>query len=83
MELNLARHVLRTAFRAERELEELLSLLKMQLNSDEYRRYALGIAAAIDAMNVALVKPALASHPELTDEIESSLISTLAISGSG
>ena len=70
MERDLARHVVGVAFRAGRELEELLRLLKQRLAPDEYRDYAVAIAGAIDTINVALLNRALATHPELAAEID-------------
>jgi hypothetical protein len=73
MQKDLARHLIRTAFRAGRELEELLPLLKQHLSAEEYARYASKIAVAMDAINIALLSPTLHSHPELRSEIEASL----------
>jgi hypothetical protein len=73
MKRELARHVIDTAFRAGRELEELLRLLKQHLSADEYQEYAMGVAAAIDAINVALLDKALRAYPDLEAEIEASL----------
>lgn len=73
MERELARHVVRVAFRAGGELEEVLRLLKQHLPADEYRDYAMGIAAAVDAINVALLNKVMAAHPDLEAEIEASL----------
>ena len=73
MEKDLARHVIRTAFRAGRELEEALHLLKQHTSGEDYGAYARKIAAAIDAINVALINPTLALYPEMKDEIEESI----------
>jgi hypothetical protein len=73
MEKDLARHVIRTAFRTTRELSTLLGLLKQHVSEEEYRRYARGIASAIDAANVALLDPTYASHPEVREEVEASI----------
>ena len=59
MELDLARHIIRTAFRAAGELGTLLLMLKQYLSEEEYQRYAKEIAAAIDAVNVALLNTPL------------------------
>ena len=73
MEKDVARHVIRVAFRTAAELQELMSLLKRQCSAEEYKGYALGFAAAIDGISVALTNKVLSSHPELTDEIETCL----------
>ena len=73
MEKDLARHIIRSVFRAERELEELLPILKPNLNAQDYEKYARGVAAAIDGINVNLLRRALSDRPELRDEIEQSL----------
>ncbi len=73
MDKNLARHVIRVAFRNARDLQDLLTLLKEQCSPDEYRSYASGIAAAIDSINVALTNKALSSWPDLASEIDADL----------
>jgi ribonuclease PH len=73
MDINLARHVIRSAFRSARELEDLMQMLKINISVEEYKDYALGIAAAIDGINVALLDKVLASHPELKDELKASM----------
>jgi hypothetical protein len=73
MDKNLARHVIRVAFRNSRQLQELLALLKERCSAEEYQDHAVAIAAAIDAINVALTNRALSSWPELAGEIEADL----------
>ena len=73
MDINIARHVIRTAFRSERELEELMQMLKAYCNAEEYKNYALGIAAAIDSINAALLVKIFSSYPELKKEVEVSI----------
>jgi hypothetical protein len=70
MDIEMARQVIKVAFRTCSELQELLPLLKERCGADEYKDYALGIAAAIDAIGVSLTNKALAAHPELVEEIE-------------
>jgi hypothetical protein len=43
------------------------------MSSEEYKDYSRGIAAAIDAIGVALINKALAAHPELNAEVEASI----------
>ena len=73
MDIDLAREVIRTAFRSGAELQTLLPVLKQRCSAEEYKSYALGIAAAIDAIGVELTNKALAAHPGLAAEIESSV----------
>lgn len=73
MEEDLARHVVRSVFRAERELAELMSFLKPNMETEEYKGYAKGIATAIDAINVNVLQKVLHVHPQLETEIETSL----------
>ena len=70
---DLARHVIRTAFGTTRELGTLLQTLKQHLSEDEYNRYAVAIAEAIDGVNVALLNTTFASYPELKGEVEASI----------
>ncbi|MCB1487938.1 MAG: hypothetical protein KDJ88_10830 [Bauldia sp.] len=70
---DLARHLVRAAFRSGRELEEGLALLKTTCEPDEYRDYAIGIAAAIDGIHAALLSKAIAAYPELEGEIETEI----------
>lgn len=69
----LARHLVRVAFRSGRELEGALGVLKAACEPDEYRDFAKGIAGAIDGIHVALVNKAIAAYPELEAEIEADL----------
>jgi len=73
MDKAVARHIIRVAFQTSRDLQDLMDLLRRQMNSDEYKDYAIGIATAIAGIGDALTNKALAAHPELTAEIEASL----------
>jgi hypothetical protein len=73
MERDLARHLIRTGFDASRQLSSLLPTLRQQLGEEEYKKNARKIAAAIDAINVALIEAAFAAHPGLKDEVEASI----------
>lgn len=70
---DLARHLLRTAFRTSRELDDVLSLLRRHLPEGEYRGYAVAIASAVHTINKALLDKPLADKPALRAEIEESL----------
>jgi hypothetical protein len=73
MDIDVARHVIRVAFRSAAELQALLGILKERCEAEEYKSYAIATAAAIDGINVALTNRVLSSHPELTNEIEANL----------
>jgi hypothetical protein len=73
MNVDLARDMIKTAFRSSSELQEFLGVLKQRCSPEEYRDYSRGIAAAIDAIGVALINKALAAHPELNAEVEASI----------
>jgi len=73
MDIEMAREVVRAAFRSGSELERLLRPLKERCTPDEYRDYARGIAAAIDAIGVNLINKAIAAYPELNSEIDASI----------
>ncbi|HZP20085.1 MAG TPA: hypothetical protein VFB16_07720 [Bauldia sp.] len=73
MDIDVARHMIRAAFRTSRELEGVLQFLKEICPDEEYRPLALGIAAAIDRIGIALIEPAEAAHPELRAETEASI----------
>jgi hypothetical protein len=73
MDVDLARDMIRTAFRSSSELQDFLGVLKQRCSPEEYKDYSRGIAAAIDAIGVALINKALAVHPELNAEVEASI----------
>jgi hypothetical protein len=75
MEIELARDMIRTAFRSASELQDFLAVLKKRCGPEEYRDYSRGIAAAMDAIGVALTNKALAAYPQLSAEVDSSLTS--------
>jgi hypothetical protein len=72
MDIDLARDMIRTAFRSSSELQEFLGVLKQRCSPEECKDYSRGIAA-IDAIGVALINKALAEHPELNAEVEASI----------
>ena len=73
MNIDLARHVVRAAYRSSRELSNLFPLLKEHLDTNEYQRYAKAIAAAIAATQLEVVNAATADHPALEAEIEAQI----------
>jgi hypothetical protein len=50
-----------------------MTLIKEHCAPEEYKPFAIGIATAIDSLNVQLVDRALAACPELAAKIESDL----------
>lgn len=70
MDINVARHVIRTCFRSGRELETLLDLLKEHCDAQEYKSYATAIVAAIASIHVEIVNRVTDAHPGLESEME-------------
>jgi hypothetical protein len=73
MNKDLARSMIRTAFRASSEMQSMLPPSKAQLSPEKYRERAMAVASAVDMINQALIDPALQEFPELSDEVEQSL----------
>jgi hypothetical protein len=73
MEQGTAWRMIQTAFKCGRELQGLLQILKKELSVDEYKLFAVGIATAVDTINVQLIDRALKVHPELRAKIEADL----------
>ena len=71
MDIEIARHLIRGAFRRSGELSALLPLLKEHCDAEEYKNYAQGIAAAIHGINIALIDKATTNFPDLENEMES------------
>ena len=61
MNIDLARHVARAAFRA--RTRRTCSFLKDQLGPDEYKVYAKAIGSAVAAIQVDLMNKLIADHP--------------------
>ncbi len=70
MHIDLARHVVRTAFRSSRELGGLLGVLKAHCEPEEYEGYARAIATVIASTQLKIVNQVTSSLPELEAEIE-------------
>lgn len=70
MDIDVARHSVRQSFRIGRELQDVMMFLKERCEPDDYRQHAINIATAIDAVNTALLKPAIAAYPNLEKEVE-------------
>ena len=75
MDIDVARHTVRQSFRLGRELQDSLLFLKERCTAADYKAYAIDIATAIDAVNTALLKKAIAAYPELEREIERQIAS--------
>ena len=73
MNIDLARHVARGAFRSSRELAELLPFLKSHLNAEEYSTYAKAIRLAVASIQVDLMNKLVADHPGFEVDIEASI----------
>ena len=73
MNIDVARHVARAAFRSSHELSELVPFLNDRLGAEEYAAYAKAIGLAIAAIQVDLMNKLVADHPGLEAEIEASI----------
>lgn len=76
MDIDVARDIVRAAFRSSSELQQLLGVLKEHCRPDEYQDYARSIATAVDGIGVSLINKVLAEHPELSSEIEATIVKT-------
>jgi len=70
MNIELARDIIRAAFRSTSELRKLLPTLKEQCSPAEYKAYALGIAGAIDAIMTNTISKVTQTYPDLAEEID-------------
>ena len=73
MDIDLARNVVRGAFRSARELQGLLPALKDGCQAEEYERYLKGIARAIAEISFEVTNKVIAEHPELVAEIDAGI----------
>jgi hypothetical protein len=73
MDKDIARKVIRVAFRSGRELETLIAPLKVRCTPDDYHFFLRQIAMAIDGIQTALVDEAVKRFPELEAEMESNV----------
>ena len=73
MDIEVARHTVRQAFRTAWELQDTMQFLKERCSAEEYQQYAVDIARAIDAVSVALLNRATKAYPELESEIENQI----------
>ena len=69
MDKEVAREVVRAAFRSGAELQKLLRLLEERCSPEDYKDYAKQVTMAIDDIDAALLDKVLAQFPELQDEI--------------
>ncbi|OQW60736.1 MAG: hypothetical protein A4S14_02915 [Proteobacteria bacterium SG_bin9] len=73
MNIDLARHMVRTSFHVCRELQDLQGFLKNHCDASEYKDHAAGIARAIDAVQASLLSKAITAYPELAMEIDAAI----------
>ena len=73
MNIDLARHVARAAFRSSRELSELVPFLKDRLDAEEYTMYAKAIGSVIAAIQLDVMNKLVTDHPVLEAEIEAGI----------
>lgn len=70
MEKELARYVVNVAIRSSTHLTSLLPLLKEHCGSEEYKTYAIAIAAAIEGINSEVSELVFSRFPEMRQEID-------------
>ena len=73
MDKELALHVIRTAFKSARTLEELLPLLRHHCQEEEAKIYEFAIASTIADIHRELTNRVFESFPELQAEVEDKL----------
>jgi hypothetical protein len=73
MELALARHIVRSAFRSAAELQSLLPLLEAHTTPSEYETYLHGIATVLATIGDEVTNRVLAANPGLADEVDASI----------
>lgn len=76
MNKDVAREIIRAAFRSGTELEGLIGILKANCAADDYKFFLRQIAMAIDGIHTALVNEAVKRFPELEAEMESNVTRT-------
>ena len=74
MNIDLARHIARAAFRSSHELSELVPFLKDRLSAEEYAIYSKAIGSAIASIQVDLMNKLVADNLGLEAEIEASIL---------
>jgi hypothetical protein len=70
MDVNLARDVIKGAFRSARELQGLLPMLKEGCEAEEYEMYLKAVAKAMAEISLEITNKVIAEHPELVAEID-------------
>jgi len=70
MKPDIARHVLRAAFRSAAELQQVLPLLKENCTAKEYDEFRTGIATAIATVGDEVTNRILAANPGLSKEVD-------------
>ena len=73
MDIDIARHVMRSVFRSARELEGLIPLLKEHCEAEDYATYGNGVAMVLASMSTELTGKILAAHPDLSQEIDTDI----------
>jgi Zn-finger domain-containing protein len=73
VDLDLARHVVRNAYRSVSELGQLIDLLREHCSDEEYATYLRAIATASASIQLELVNRLTSAHPCLEEEIEAGI----------
>ncbi len=76
MDKDVARDIIRAAFRSGAELEVLLPILKQRCSEEDYKFFRHQVATALHGVSAALIDNVLSRFPELAAEIESNLRAT-------
>lgn len=70
MDRETGREVLRATFQSAEQLQNLLPLLKSRCTADEYRKYAMAVAAVVAEGGQQLINRVIAEYPELEAEVD-------------
>ena len=70
MDKDLAKHVIAVGFHSLSLLESLIPVLKTHCDEEEYKEYAMAIAAVSAEMSSAIFNKIFREHPDLEKEVE-------------
>ncbi|HUA55622.1 MAG TPA: hypothetical protein VMB81_25785 [Candidatus Sulfotelmatobacter sp.] len=73
MQKPVAKHIIKSAFRAGTYLEQILPFAKEHCDGDEYQRLLKSVAIAIHGIQDQIVEQVLLVHPDLRQEIDDSI----------
>jgi len=73
MQKPVAKHIIKSAFRASAYLEQILPFAKGYCDGDEYQRLLKSVAVAIHGIHDQVIEQVLVVHPDLRKEIDDSI----------